>query len=231
MNVLRVSLRAPACLGFALFAYLCIPPGVAATAIGDAAARMQPGMWVELPTNNMAAALANTTGSTGFDVTYTDDMVWHAATQQVFFIGSDHGYLQHFTSYDATSNAWQRLPRGYWMPAPTDYNNGMGHGYDHSAIDQARGLYYFRPFNSNNVYRYTIASRCGRNCRRRRSDPTVAMHSKSFLSWAVWSGCVAAEKFFFIANPPIRGPHSPPALPTAGPGHSPSTTRCIRLPD
>ncbi|MFM9885780.1 MAG: Ig-like domain-containing protein [Burkholderiales bacterium] len=145
-------------LALVLLVHALITPEATATAIGDAAARMQPGTWVELPTNNMAAALANTTGSTGFDIAYTEDMVWHAGTQQVFFIGSDHGYLQHFTSYDATSNAWQRLARGYWMPAPTDYNNGMGHGYDHSAIDQARGLYYFRPFNSNNVYRYTIAS-------------------------------------------------------------------------
>jgi hypothetical protein len=45
------------------------------------------------------------------------------------------------------------------MPAPTDYNNGMMHAYDHGAIDADRGVVYHRMSNTLDVHRYDVATK------------------------------------------------------------------------
>jgi hypothetical protein len=86
---------------------------------------------------------------------YTDDLVWDPIRQQAFLIGADHLAPQgpQFVSYTAANNSWQRLPRPAWLSSIVFF-----HGYDHSAIDQARGILYHRPFSQNIVHRYDIAS-------------------------------------------------------------------------
>ncbi|MCC7405489.1 MAG: hypothetical protein IT288_13910 [Bdellovibrionales bacterium] len=67
--------------------------------------------------------------------------------------------MQTFVSYRAESNTWQRLPRGAWMPNPdTDYNHGMGHGYEHSFIDPVTRTYFFHQVCNKTVplQRYNI---------------------------------------------------------------------------
>ena len=129
------------------------PPGT--PALAQLAASMQPQEWREIVTTNMnATLLAN--GNSGVSTVYTDDMVWHAASQTAFFFGSDHNDFSQFVSYTAGNNTWQRLARAAWMPDPGDYNNGMMHGYDHSAINQSGNFYYHRPFGVNLVHRYNI---------------------------------------------------------------------------
>jgi hypothetical protein len=134
--------------------FLMHPNIALATKLGDLAASMQPGTWAELTTNNISATLANLGGASGTMLIYSDDMVWHPGTQQVFMVGSDHlaPVGPQFVSYTASDNSWQRLAKPAWL------NLTFFHGYDHNAIDKARGFFYHRPYNQNNVYRYNIAS-------------------------------------------------------------------------
>ncbi len=44
------------------------------------------------------------------------------------------------------------------MPQPDWLGKTATHGYDHNAIDPARGIFYYRPFSSRSVYRYDIAA-------------------------------------------------------------------------
>jgi hypothetical protein len=115
------------------------------TTLDEGAAALQPGQWGELVTQGINDTLSETgpTSHSGVITGFADKMVWDPTTRQGFFVGSDHDVLQQFVSFNANTNTWQRLPRGYWMPAPTDYNNGMGHGYEHSMIDPKSRSYYF----------------------------------------------------------------------------------------
>ena len=141
-------------IGFWLALFLTTPNLARATALGDLAASMQPGTWAEITTSNMVPSLANVNGSNGHLLIYTDDMVWNPSTLQAFMIGADHLASQgpQFVSYSASTNTWQRLPRPGWL------NVTFFHGYDHSAIDQARGNLYHRPYSDNVVHKYNIAS-------------------------------------------------------------------------
>jgi hypothetical protein len=136
--------------------FLVIPQAVlAGTVIGDLAASMRAGTWAELSTKNIGPTLANLRGSEGTIVIYTDDMVWNPTTQEVFMVGADHLAPEgpQFVSYSARNNTWQRLIRPAWL------NITFFHGYDHSAIDQANGRFYHRPYMLNMIHRYDTNSK------------------------------------------------------------------------
>lgn len=121
--------------------------------VNTLAQSMSAGQWAELLTNDINDTLSETgaTAHSGVITGYSDKMVWDPVTEQGFFVGSDHCVLEQFVSYNATTNDWQRLPRGSWMPTPSDYCNGMGHGYEHSAINPDARLYFFHKVCEANV--------------------------------------------------------------------------------
>src|SRR5205085_2031034 len=121
------------------------------------AASMQPGSWAPLGTNNINQTLV-ATGADGHSLGYTDDITYDPTSGKFFYIGSDHNALSIFASYDSLTNTWQQLPRPSWMPKPTDYNHGMMHAYNHSALDASHGYFYHRPWNTFEVHRYNIAT-------------------------------------------------------------------------
>lgn len=129
--------------------------------LAETAAEMNAGEWRELATGNLEPTLAQTTcGATGSIFPFSEDAVWDPASHRVYFIGSDHIYIgncpgmigQRFISYSEAENNWSALPNPPWF-APT-----VAHGYDHSAIDVARGIYYHFPYGESDrtVHRYDI---------------------------------------------------------------------------
>ena len=130
------------------------PAPSGSSALATLAASMAPGTWAELQTSGMSATM-KVSGTTGHIIAYTDDMVWDPVSKQVFYIGADHLAPEgpQFVSYAESNSTWQKLTRPTWLSSLTFF-----HAYDHSAIDQARGIYYHRPFGSNTVHRYNIAT-------------------------------------------------------------------------
>ena len=113
-----------------------------ANTLGDLAATMKAGDWRQLTTTGMPAALA-ASGSSGGIIGYSSSAAWDSKGEKFYYIGSDHCDTRRFVCYDASTNAWSRLPQPPWVN-PAGYCNGMGHGYDHQDINVAAGIYYFR---------------------------------------------------------------------------------------
>ncbi len=138
------------------FADTALPPAApSATELGRVAAAMAPGTWAEVSTLNIVPTLI-ADGLGGSILDYAEDGAWDPVTQQFLFIGSDHpfdfqtGDLARFVAYSALTNTWRTLPDPSWFP---DF---LMHGYDHNAIDAARGRFYHRAYATPSVYRYDI---------------------------------------------------------------------------
>src|SRR5262249_2511855 len=131
------------------------PPGPAAgvpvTEMGKLAARMKPGEWAELPTENLVET-HRAKGNSGAIFGYNEGAVWDPRSRQWLYVGGAHNAPARFVIYSADTNAWKVMPQPDWL------GKSATHGYDHNALDPARGVFYYRPFNSRNVYRYNIAA-------------------------------------------------------------------------
>src|SRR5687768_129155 len=115
---------------------------VHANALPAAAAALAPGSWVEVTTSNLETALAQS-GSSGGILPWADSGVWDPGSRQFFFCGGDHNWsisTLRCIAYSAEANAWRILPQPAWAAA------GTTHGYDHNAVDPARGEIYFRDY-------------------------------------------------------------------------------------
>ena len=140
-------------IGF-LSLYLAFSGLCQATVLSDLAASMKPGAWAELPCTGFNYSLLSSGVSYHYITQYSDDAVWNPVTQEVYYIGGGHLGTAKFISYSAATNAWREETQQSWMVS------GMGHGYDHNAIDVARQLFYHRPMNVRTIiYRYNIATK------------------------------------------------------------------------
>lgn len=135
-----------------------LSPAVAhAGALEDAALALQPGNWVEIPTENIQAALTNSGGSSGNIFGYAEEFKWDPTTRRLIYIGMDHGQAEgeRFVAYGEDDNSWSVLPTEPWMA----YSGTPSHAYDHHAIDVTRRFFYFRyPYAGRSVYRYELDS-------------------------------------------------------------------------
>jgi hypothetical protein len=122
----------------------------APTALGKLAATMKPGEWAELKTDNVVEA-HRAKGVSGAIFGYNEGAAWDPRSRQWLYCGGDHNDRTRFVTYSADTNAWKVMPEPEWV------GNGTSHGYDHNAIDPARGVFYYRPFSSPIVRRYDIA--------------------------------------------------------------------------
>jgi hypothetical protein len=130
------------------------------TPLGDLAASLQPGMWAELITNNIAPTLAFTGGAGGMTFGFAENGVWDPVTSQFFYIGGDHSPTMpdtcpRFVSYTESTNTWQMLPKPGWFPCTP--LTAM-HGYDHTAIDPVHRKLYHRPYNDMVVRRLDMTT-------------------------------------------------------------------------
>jgi hypothetical protein len=124
----------------------------ATSALATTAAAMGAGEWRELATLNATGAFA-ATGASLITHPWSDGMVWSGGAG--WFIGGDHGDLPSFIRYDEAQNAWAELPKPFWFP--TSIINIM-HGLDHTAVDRQGGRLFHHPYNSYDVWQYTIAT-------------------------------------------------------------------------
>jgi hypothetical protein len=112
---------------------------------------MKPGTWAELKTENVVEA-HRARGNCGAIFGYNEGAAWDPRSRQWFYVGGDHNDPARFVTFAADRNAWTVRPQPDWL------GKTATHGYDHNAIDPARGLLYYRPFNNRTVYRYDIAA-------------------------------------------------------------------------
>lgn len=142
---------------YALLALLCIATGARANALSDAAASMVPGQWLEFSTTGFNQSLLWVTspsyGSGDCIFNYADDLVWYPDSQMILFVGGGHSTPNKHVIYSANSNSWREiLPQPSWL-------EGLGHGYDHSAMDENRGVFYHMPdYSRTMIYKYTVST-------------------------------------------------------------------------
>ncbi len=143
------------------------PADAGGTPLGDIASQMRPGEWRVLNQSGDASGfnydlLVSCTGSDCADniLNYADKALWNPHTREVHFLGQGHGgRLMKHISYSEATNRWALESKPYWdcSPGPTCYS--IVHGYEHSAIDPATGNIFARKFNSNQVFKWTRATK------------------------------------------------------------------------
>lgn len=165
---------------------LSLPAG--ATALGDAAAQLQPGQWRTL---NRAG------DGSGFDLdlivscwgadcgdnilNYADKGMWNPLTREIQFVGKGHQRLLKHISYTEATNRWVIETKPWWDcsdQGPTCYS--IAHGYEHSTINPANGDVYTRLFNSTIVYKWTRSSKTWTQLPAAGPNPNVAVALEYF---------------------------------------------------
>lgn len=126
----------------------------AQTPLATAVANATPGVWTLFATNGLTPALlAQPNGYHLFNFAQT--MMYDYATQTIYFVGRGHDPANldqdgKFIKYDLATNTWSQLP---------ELNQGgVGHEYNHLAIDTRRGHIYMRNLDSTRVSRYDIGT-------------------------------------------------------------------------
>src|SRR5262245_21877731 len=135
----------------ALFLGMALPAWGQQTDLGKLASSLKPGEWAELKTENIVPTL-QAKGNSGAIFGYNEGAVWDPASRQIFYMGGDHNDPARFVAYAADKNRWRILPQPEWL------GKTATHGYDHNALDPARGVFYYRAFSSKGgvVHRYDI---------------------------------------------------------------------------
>ncbi len=115
-----------------------------ASALGDAAALLKPGEWAAFGTQAWTTSLI----TTGVDniLNYSGSGVWDPIGREVRFVGQGHNEPEKMIIYDEAANTWRN--------SPPPVGTGIGHGYDHNAIDDRTGISYYRKYYSTGVYAY-----------------------------------------------------------------------------
>ncbi len=131
------------------------PADKPATEMGKLTASMTPGTWAELKTIGIVEA-HRAGGASGAIFGYSEDAAWDPASQQWLYVGSDHEFrpgARRFVTYSAITNAWRIMPGEGWIAT------GVGHGYDHNAINPEKGIFYHFPYGNGarTVHAYDIA--------------------------------------------------------------------------
>lgn len=133
-----------------------------ASALGDLAAKMNPGQWAEFPTNgfNNGGILVTDDGD-GF-LQYTDEALWDPIKRQIYVIGTSRGNSaqygminQKWIAYSEGLNTWTVLPQ---LPFYIGF-----HSYDHAALDTRTGDYYVKIVGGDfatdrEVHKFTASS-------------------------------------------------------------------------
>jgi hypothetical protein len=115
-----------------------------ATVLGDLAASLKEGQWAELKTNGYTDALI-TTGTDNI-LNYSSSAVWDPIKKEIRFVGQGHQEAEKMIVYSDADNTWRN--------APSPGGGGIGHGYDHNALDPKTGIEFYRKFASTQVLAY-----------------------------------------------------------------------------
>lgn len=125
------------------------------TALGQAAASMAPGQWLNFGANSGTTGLGiftGTAGSSGVRTAYASEMAVDVAGKRLLFAGGDHNESGRFLIYNESSNAWAIDHQPTWSIAPGEI--GGRHGYDHSVFIPSTGKYYSRLIRDLNIQKW-----------------------------------------------------------------------------
>lgn len=148
-----------------VFCLLITAQQVAATVLGDLAAKMAPGTWAELETLGFSGEFLQTRDGGGGDniLSYAMSAGWDPTSQQFLFVGAPHYLKSKFIRYSAATNMWTAGPLPPLPCMSVDRGPAAGgcldHAYDHNTTDAQRGHHYYRLFDTRyrrKVWRYTI---------------------------------------------------------------------------
>jgi hypothetical protein len=139
--------------GHAILFLLMVSP-LRASVLSDTVAKMAPGSWATLVTNNINPTFADSQGDSGYITPYAEYLKWDPVSHRLFFLGGDH-YLSgtpvmRHVQYDENTNTWSTLPQQSWFSAFSS------HGYDHGALDPVHRFFYFRPPGDLTLHRWNI---------------------------------------------------------------------------
>lgn len=214
-------------VGACLAGTLAFTTAAGATTLGDLAAQMKPGEWRVLNVAGDASgygqSLLQSCGSDCGDniFNFSDKMTWDPNRRLVHFIGHGHLREQKFITYTEATNSWKLEPKPYWDCTPGCPWGGVGHGYEHSALDPLTGNMYARVYNSTSIYKYTAATQAWSQIASAPNNTTVAMaleyfpdinglvftgggsidiYSESTRSWSELAGGLAMGPYHNVAS-------------------------------
>ena len=123
-----------------------------ASALSDAAGRLQPGESMVLPTTIPSTLL---TAEGNSIIMWGSSAVWDPVHHQMRYIGKrdSNSFPFHGIYYDEGTNSWGEFTLHPELAAPT-----YGHGYDLNTVDPATGDHYMRSYGENKVYRRSGAT-------------------------------------------------------------------------
>lgn len=158
--------RALVAVALVAFVWAAVPAAASATILGDLAAQMQPGEWRVLNRSGDASGfnydlLVSCSGADCGDniLNYADKALWNPVAREIHFIGKGHLRDLKHISYNEAANRWTREAKPYWDCSGSGTCYGIGHGFEHSAIDPTTGNVYARLFNSSQVFKWTRATK------------------------------------------------------------------------
>lgn len=111
------------------------------TALGQAAATLQPGQAVKLNTPTYQSVPME-----GDQYYYGDSAAWNPIKQRIEYVAAAvTGDPRHYYLYDVATDAWSVDDAGLWT--------GNGHGFDSNAVDTVSGIHYFAKYGGPVVAR------------------------------------------------------------------------------
>ena len=128
------------------------PGGFAVTALGQAATNLAPGEWVEFVVANQDTVMGDD-GASGTIAKFSSTFPWNPISQCVEIVSGDHHgatpSMRHVRYLDL-SDAFEDTQALPVVP-------GIGHGYDHNAVNPVTGDLYHRLYGGNiNLYRKAL---------------------------------------------------------------------------
>jgi hypothetical protein len=128
-----------------------MPAPAGASALSDAAATLAPGTWKQLPTNG-ASIIVKSNG--GDILEYANKGGWNPLNNRAYYCGASHhdSFVADCVQYDEATNSWSSIG----VPGTGQFD--LVHGYDHNAVDTLRGAFYFRKYNTTQVWKYVPGS-------------------------------------------------------------------------
>ncbi|MEM6995366.1 MAG: hypothetical protein AAF721_32960 [Myxococcota bacterium] len=146
-RVLNIMHRLDVLRGFPVAVALALAPAsVRASELGDAAAALAPGAWVVLDTDGYGPGLIDACDGVHTILEWANVGVWDPIRREVRYVGQGHYACRKHIRYLEFDNAWDELPE--------PPNEGIGHAYDHNAVDAATGVSFYRHYFSTTVARW-----------------------------------------------------------------------------
>jgi hypothetical protein len=154
------------------------PPGQ--SVLATLAKAMAPGTWAQLATNNfnngneMRPPVAG-----GSALEFTDKAgAWDPLNKTVLLLGASHpgsnspcpNWADIFAKYSDSTNAWtNNFDSSLPDPCPNfdnafGINGGLGHAYQHNAIDPNTGLFYHRQYGTGKVMAFNQSTNSWSQC-------------------------------------------------------------------